>query len=70
METKEMQIKHKGWHKVTLTGNLLAGDTIRVKDWIKHYLNGRWDAERKGWIVDLDAVAKYTTGGGETLMVH
>jgi hypothetical protein len=66
---KNMMIKHRGWHNVTLTGDLLTGDTFQVKDWIKKYLNGRWDGQRKGWVVDLDAVARYTTGGGETLMV-
>lgn len=65
-----MQIKFQGWHKVTLTGDLLTGDTFAVKDWIKKYLNGKWDGQRKGWVVDLNQVAKYTTGGGETLMVH
>lgn len=66
---KKMQIKFRGWHKVELVGNLLTGDTFPAKDFIKKYLGGRWDAQRKGWIVDLEQVAKYTTGGGETLRV-
>jgi hypothetical protein len=35
-----------------LTGNLLTGDTFQVKDYIKSYLDGKWDAEAKGWRVD------------------
>lgn len=67
METKSLKIKSNGWHDVTLTGDLLTGDTFAAKDFIKKYLNGKWDAARKGWVVDLEAVAKYTTDAG-TLM--
>ena len=66
--TKKMQIKSHGWHNVELTGNLLTGDTFTTRDFIKRYLAGKWDGERKGWIVDLDAVAKYSPNG-ETIMV-
>ncbi len=69
-QTKEFKIKYHGWHNVTLMGNLLTGDTFAAKDFIKKYLGGQWNGQRKGWVVDLDAVARYTTGGGETLMVH
>lgn len=67
--TKTYNIKHQGWHTVTLAGNLMTGDTYSVRDWIRKYLGGKWDGQNKGWVVDLDLVAKYTTGGGETLMV-
>jgi len=67
---KEMQIKSHGWHKVTLTGDLLTGDTFKIKDWIKKYLNGKWDGARKGWVVDLTAVARRTGGNGDTMMVN
>lgn len=59
---KNMQIKSHGWHDVTLTGNLLTGDTFSVKDFIKKNLLGKWDGAKKGWIVDLDAVTRYTIG--------
>jgi hypothetical protein len=70
MDAKQMEIKFQGWHKVTLTGDLLTGDTFAIKDWIKKYLNGKWDATRKGWIVDLAQVAKYSNTDGTTLMVR
>jgi hypothetical protein len=63
------EIKSNGWHKVTLSGNLLTGDTIRCSDFIKKYLAGKWDTTKKGWIVDLEAVKKYTTEAG-TIMVR
>jgi hypothetical protein len=68
MENRQTQIKSHGWHAVTLTGNLLTGDTFKCSDFIKKYLGGKWDAARKGWIVDLTQVAKYTTPAG-TIMV-
>lgn len=69
MNAKKMQIKFHGWHDVTLDGNLLTGDTFAVKDWIKKYLDGKWDGQRKGWIVDLKKVARYSNESGTTLMV-
>lgn len=68
-DSKQMEIKSGGWHKVTLTGDLMTGDTISVKDWIKKYLNGKWDGQRKGWIVDLAQVAKYSGTTGVYLIV-
>lgn len=47
-------------HAVQLNGNLLTGDTYPVKQWIKEYLCGKWDAERKGWIVDPKQVETWT----------
>jgi len=69
MTTINTQIKSNGWHKVALTGNLLTGDTFKISDFIKKYLGGKWDGQRKGWIVDLEQVAKYTTEAG-TIMVR
>ena len=67
---KAMQIKSHGWHNVTLTGDLLTGDTFSIKDFIKKYLNGKWNGERKGWIVDLTKVAHYSNESGTTLTVN
>lgn len=46
--------------KTRLNGNLLTGDTYPIKQWIKEYLCGKWDAERKGWIVDLGQIKMWT----------
>lgn len=69
MDSKQITIKHHGWHEITQTGDLLTGNTYPVKDWIKKYLDGKWDANRKGWTVDLAKVAKYSSADGSTLMV-
>ncbi len=46
--------------KVQLNGNEITGDTYPVKQWIKTYLNGKWDADKKAWIVDLGQVETWT----------
>lgn len=50
-----------------LDGNTLSGDTYRAREYIKKYWNGRWDNQRKVWIVDPDKViatlnSKYNLG--------
>jgi hypothetical protein len=64
MDAKQTQIKSHGWHDVTLTGDLLTGDTFKCSDFIKKSLGGKWDGQRKGWIVDMEKVAKHTTTAG------
>jgi len=66
-DSKKMQIKSHGWHDVTLTGNLLTGDTYKVIDFIKKYLGGKWDGQHKGWRVDLEKVAAHINDTGTTL---
>jgi hypothetical protein len=46
--------------KVQLNGNEITGDTYPVKQWIKTYLNGKWNADKKAWIVDLGQVKTWT----------
>lgn len=58
------QIKSHGWHNVTVDGNLITGDTYKCSDFIKSKLGGKWDAQRKGWVVDPDLLKKYTTEAG------
>jgi hypothetical protein len=52
-------LKIKG-HKVTLSGNEISGDTYPVKNFIKEYLNGKWNADHKSWIIDLGQVETWT----------
>jgi hypothetical protein len=47
-------------HKTQLDGSRLSGDTYPIRQWIKTYLNGKWDANSKSWIVDLGLVATWT----------
>jgi hypothetical protein len=65
----KLQIKFHGWHDVELNGDLLTGDTFKCKDFIKKYLDGKWDGQRKGWVVDPQKVARYTAANGTTIMV-
>ena len=66
--TTKTQIKWHGWHEVEIDGNLITGDTHPCKDLIRKYLSGRWDGERKGWVVDPDLLARHTTPAG-TIMI-
>lgn len=45
---------------IALDGNAVRGETYKAKDYIKSGLGGRWDADRKVWIVDLAKVEKAT----------
>ena len=49
-------LKIKSTTGLTLNSNELSGNTYPVKDWIKAYLGGKWNGERKVWIVDTDKV--------------
>jgi hypothetical protein len=38
---------------------MMTGDTYQVKDIIKQFFGGKWDSDRKGWIVDLQSVDRW-----------
>ena len=42
-----------------INGNILTGNTFPIKEFIKRKLDGKWDAERRVWIVNEAIVAKY-----------
>ncbi len=42
-----------------ISGNVLTGNTFPIKEFIKRKLDGKWDAERKVWIVNEQTVQKY-----------
>lgn len=42
-----------------ISGNVLTGNTFPIKEFIKRKLDGKWDAERKVWIINEAIVAKY-----------
>ena len=39
--------------------SVLASDHSKTKEFIKRKLDGKWDSERKVWIVNEEIVAKY-----------
>lgn len=41
---------------MTLTGTTLSGDTYGMRQYIKEYWGGKWDADRKVWTVNVDKV--------------
>lgn len=50
---------------IAITGNIVSGDTFAAKETIKKLLNGRWDGDRKLWIIDtnkIEAATKSITG--------
>ena len=46
-----------------LEGNTLSGDTFGVREHIKNYWGGKWDASRKVWIVDSAKVVSSIKAG-------
>lgn len=51
-----MNLRIKSTTGITLNGNLLSGNTFPVKDWVKTYLGGKWNADQKAWTVDVNKV--------------
>lgn len=50
---------------IAINNNVVSGETYKAKDFIKSVLGGRWDADRKVWIINpvkLAAAIKSTTG--------
>lgn len=50
---------------IAINNNIVTGETYKAKDYIKSGLGGRWDADRKVWIINPDKLAaaiKSSTG--------
>jgi hypothetical protein len=50
---------------IAINGNIVTGETYAAKETIKKQLGGRWDAERKVWIINpakLEAAIKSAMG--------
>jgi len=56
-----MKLTVKG-KNVELNGNMMTGDTYPIKGYIREYLNGKWNAENKAWIVDIKQVEAMMSG--------
>lgn len=63
-ETIKTTIKSHGWHDVEINGSLMTGDTYPCKDYIVKRLGGKWDKERRGWVVDMEKVRILMTPAG------
>jgi len=59
-----IHIRTRKENKMQLNGNILTGDTYPIKAYIISKLGGKWDKERKGWIVDASLVEKWLDKGG------
>ena len=51
-----MNLRIKSTTGITLNGNLMSGNTFPVKEWIKAYCGGKWNADQKSWTVDVNKV--------------
>lgn len=52
-------INYRGGRKIELTGDLMTfsySDSKYIKDYVVKYLDGKWDANAKGWRVNVDKV--------------
>ena len=61
-------LKIKGY-TCTLNGNKLSGNTFDVKNYIKAYLSGKWDANSKSWVVDVEKVNDLVSRPGSYIQI-
>jgi hypothetical protein len=61
-------LKIKGY-TCNLTGDRLSGKTFEVKNYIKAYLDGRWDAANTEWIVDVEKVMDIASRPGSYIQI-
>jgi hypothetical protein len=69
MNAKQIVIKYNGFHKVTLTGNVLTGDHWGCEFFIQNFLGGKWNKESKVWTVDPALVKSHTDTDGYTKQI-
>ena len=68
--TSNARGKHTQSKGMELNGNLLTGDTFGHRDYIKTYIDGKWDGERKGWIVNVDKLMTILHTPGTQLSIQ
>lgn len=61
-------LKIKGY-TCSLNGNHLSGKTYEVKNYIKAYLDGKWDGENKEWIVNVEKVNDLASRPGSYIQI-
>ena len=65
-----IDINYRGGRKIQLTGNLMTfsyQDSKYIKDYVVKYLDGKWDANAKGWRVNVDKVMAQLDNGGSAI---
>lgn len=58
-----MNLRIKNTTGIIYEGNTLSGNTFPVKDWIKSKVDGKWDANRKMWVVNSAQVDRWLKAG-------
>lgn len=53
----------------SLNGNRLSGKTYEVKNYIKAYLDGKWDGNNKEWIVNVEKVMDIASRPGSYIEI-
>ena len=61
-------LKIKGY-TCSLDGNRLSGKTYEVKNYIKAYLDGKWDGDKKEWIVNTEKVTDLASRPGSYIEI-
>ena len=61
-------LKIKGF-TCTLNNNRLSGKTYEVKNYIKAYLDGKWDGDRKEWTVNVEKVMDIASREGSYIKI-
>ena len=59
-----MNLKIKNTTGLILTNNILSGNTYPVKDYIKKFLDGKWDKNLEAWIINPEKVHEILRAGG------
>ena len=52
---------------LNLNNNELTGDTYQVKNFIKTQLQGKWNADKKAWVVNVSEVEYWIEKGAITV---
>ncbi len=51
-----MNLKIGNTTGLTLNENYLSGETYPLKEYIKNYLGGKWNSDKKAWAVNVEKV--------------
>lgn len=63
------KIRAKNSKGMELNGNILSGDTFQMRDYIKSYLDGKWNPGTKTWTVNPQKVESLLNTPGAKIVV-